>query len=242
MKIIWVLILILSVMECENSGVQRFEDNPYINYQSFQSNNGTNIYFIVVMPENYTADSTYPVLITFPPGSQSKELAEGALEAYWITSSIKTGWIVISPISPNDTLYFEGAEKYVPELMAWIKNQFKVEGNKFHFAGSSNGGLSAFRIALDHTQDVQSLTVLPGYPPGPNDYGILDRLKYIPINMYVGEYDKTFRSPMESTYNKLREIKAWRVSLEIRAGEGHVLQKLTSAELLAVLETTRPEH
>lgn len=237
-----IFIVVFVFIKCENPSYPRLEENPYVSYHYLTSaEKGAYLKFAVIMPESYAPDSTYPVLLTFPPGDQCQEMGEWALEKYWITSSIQKNWIVVSPISPNDTLFDEGAEKHIPNLMQWINGNFNVEGNKFHVAGVSSGGRSAFRIALDYTVQIQSVTVLPGYPPLSIDYTHLDRLKYIPVTMFVGEYDESFLNDMVAAYNRLKEIGAKWVRLEIMSNEEHVIESLTSERLFQILENARPK-
>jgi pimeloyl-ACP methyl ester carboxylesterase len=125
--------------------------------------------------------------------------------------------------------------------MQWIRATFNVEGNKFHVAGISSGGRSAFRIALDYTEHIQSVTVLPGYPPLSIDYTHLDRLKYIPVTMFVGENDDSFLRDMIAAYNRLKEFGAKWARLEIMSDEDHVIESLTSERLFQILENARPK-
>ena len=101
---------------------------------------------------------------------------------------------------------------------------------KFHVAGVSNGGLSSFRAALDHTELFHSLLVLPGFPPNEEDFGALDRLAgVLPVTLYVGENDGDWREAAERADRELREL-GGEISLTVSSGEGHSLQKLTNAE------------
>ena len=62
---------------------------------------------------------------------------------------------------------------------------YNVDG-KFHLAGVSSGGLGAFRIALEHPELFQSMTVLPGIPPLQREFNEMVRLKGLRVSMYVG--------------------------------------------------------
>jgi len=226
---------------CENKMELAFEDNPYVSYHFLTSDGSIFLKFALVMPEYYSSETAYPVLLTFPPGDQTQAMVEWELEKYWIKSTIQQGWIVVSPISPYDTTFFEGAEKYIPNLMEWVRTNYNVEGDKFHIAGVSNGGKSAFRIAIEHSDQVQSLTVLPGFPPSKDDFNKLNRLKSIPVTMYVGENDNTWLNESQKTYDELRDLHASHVRLHILKKEGHELESLTSSELIQVLEDARPK-
>lgn len=234
------MILFLIFSSCERELPLRLTDNPYVQFESLRTEQDVELKFMVVLPEQFSAKKEYPILIAFPPGDQTQELMEGALEFYWMPASIRNGWIVVGLYSPDGTLFYREAAQYIPALFDWLRAQYHVENNKFHLGGNSNGGLSAFRIALDYSNDVSSLTVFPGYPPTGADFKILDKLKYIPVNMFVGEHDTGFLNQMRSTYNTLQEVGAKWSHFEVHSGQGHVIENLSSDELFEYLNKARP--
>ena len=52
-----------------------------------------------------------------------------------------------------------------PEFLTRCSSDYKILNNKFHIAGVSNGGLSAFHIAASYPQYFWSVTGFPGYLP-----------------------------------------------------------------------------
>ena len=62
-------------------------------------------------------------------------------------------------------LFFEGGEKVFPEFFTRILGDYNVLDKKFHIAGVSNGGISAFHIAAMYPQYFWSVTGLPGFLP-----------------------------------------------------------------------------
>jgi pimeloyl-ACP methyl ester carboxylesterase len=93
----------------------------------------------------------------------------------------------------------------------------------FHVAGVSNGGLSAFRVALAQPAEFQSLTVLPGFPPNQAGMDNLASLDGIAINMFVGARDANWRRSMAQTVAELERL-GQTPHFEILPGEGHVLR------------------
>ena len=75
---------------------------------------------------------------------------------------------MILPAAPDGVLFFEGGEKIFPEFITKLLADYKIQDNKFHSAGMSNGGISAFHVAASHPQYFVSITGFPGYLPEAN--------------------------------------------------------------------------
>ncbi len=200
---------------------------------------GTRIEFTLILPDGFEAGASHPTLLAFPPGGQGQAEVDFALDAYWETEARARGWVVVSPVAPAGALFFQESAPLVPEFLATIAAAYPPEGGKFHVAGVSNGGLSSFRAALDHTELFHSLLVLPGFPPNEEDFGALDRLAgVLPVTLYVGENDGDWREAAERADRELREL-GGEISLTVSSGEGHILQKITNAEYFDVLDAAR---
>jgi predicted peptidase len=212
-----------------------------IMFKQITMTDGTPLEFAVVYPEKMSLNQERPVLITFPPGNQDKGMVEWGLYTYWIDWTKQRDWIVISPAAPLGVSFYEGASVYVPELMDWIRNEYQVEGDRFHLAGVSAGGYSGFRIAIDYPENFFSLTVLPGLPPEEEDFDKLDRLLDIKVNMYVGQNDFDWVQPMAVTAQKLTDLGV-DVTFLIIPYEGHVISSITAALLFDLFEMLRPQN
>jgi dipeptidyl aminopeptidase/acylaminoacyl peptidase len=204
---------------------------------SFTAADGTTIEYTLVAPAGFERGATYPVLLALPPGGQGREEVDAGLDRYWEAEALSRGWVVVSPVAP-DELFFEGAERYLPELLDDARRLVEPEGDGFHLAGISNGGLSAFRIALDEPELFRSLLVLPGFPPHAEDFDRLDELVDIPVALYVGENDPDWRAEAERTAAELERL-GGEVTLVVSPGEGHILGKVTGAELYDFLDAAR---
>lgn len=210
-----------------------------IQFQTVEMKDGSTLEYAEVLPEDFDAEQEYPILLAMPPGGQDKAVTEAVMEFYWAVEAYQRGWIVISPVAPDGVLFFSGSEMYIPELLDQISQQYKPEGGKFHLAGISNGGLSAFRIILNNPELFHSLMVLPGFPPNQEDTAKLELLKDIPVAMFVGELDSGWRTAMEEVQAALEAL-GGSVTLEVEAGEGHILREgLNGAKLFDVLDGFR---
>lgn len=207
-------------------------------YYQMTMADGTLLQYGVVLPNNFVAGETYPVLLAFPPGRQTKEMVEAGM-GYWGAEGQARGWVVVSPIAPNDTLFFQGSEQYLPEFVQRIEAIYPLEGGKLHVAGVSNGGISSFRIAIIMPERFASITAVPGFPQT-SDFDKLDTLTHIPVTMYVGENDTSWVERMTATEAEIQRL-GGQVSLTIVPNEGHVIQSLTGVELYDVLDSYRGE-
>ena len=84
----------------------------------------------------------------------------------------KRGYIVVAPAAPDDELFFDDGARIFPEFLKMILADYKIQDNKFHIAGPSNGGIAAFHVAAANPQYFLSVTAFPGYmwepSPAPN--------------------------------------------------------------------------
>lgn len=214
-------------------------EDGMITYYEMTLKDGTILQYGVTLPDSFEAGQTYPILLALPPGPQTQEMVAVGLDNYWASEAYKRGWIVLSPIAPNGTLFFQGSETLIPEFLAHTAAQYRPEGDKYHLAGVSNGGISAFRIALLNPELFHSLMVLPGFPYTEEEMQNLAVLKDIPVTMFVGENDTSWVGRMEQTEERLAGLGA-QVSLEIVPNEGHVIRSLAGGDkLFDILDSFR---
>ena len=174
-----------------------------------------------------------------PTGESGAGRGRPLLDKWWASEATKRGWIVVSPVAPDGQLFFSGSSATLIELMDAVAATYAPEGGKFHLAGVSNGGLSAYRIALDAPKRFASLLVAPGFPPDDTDKAKLKRLVKIPVASYVGEQDSSWREASVRTVREFNRL-GGRATLTVSPGEGHILTKITARQLFDVLEKTRP--
>ncbi|MFM9957232.1 MAG: nuclear transport factor 2 family protein [Phycisphaerales bacterium] len=203
------------------------------------TNDGRQLDYLLVLPAGFDSARAYPVLLALPPGNQTRELAQTALDRYWEAEATTRGWVVIAPIAHNQRSFHSGLERAVPFLLDEVQRSVVFEGGKAHLAGVSNGGKSAFRIATEYPDRFQSLTVLPGFPPDDRATLGLRSLNKLPggVAMYVGDADSKWITPMRETKQRL-EAYGIPATLELWPASEHVVN-IKSVELFDMLETKR---
>lgn len=204
-------------------------------YRRFISSDGTVIEYAVVLPDGFSESQTYPAILAFPPGPQTRDMVNAGLISYWEAQAKTRGFIVVSPAAPGGRLFFRGSEALIPAFLDHVRDTLPIDGSRFHITGVSNGGLSAFRIALAHPELVKSVTVLPGFPPSQAEFANLSALKDIPVRMFVGAQDRAWLENSQTTIDALEAL-GETPHFEILAGEGHFLQSIAGPSATRIFD------
>jgi predicted peptidase len=185
---------------------------------------GITIRYKVILPNNYDAARVYPAVLAFAGGGQTLDGVNAMLDRNWREAETR-GYIVVSPAAPSNNLFFErGGDRIFPDFLDQILRDYKVERGKFHVAGPSNGGLSAFHIASMYPQYFLSVTGFPGYLREESE-ARLKALESLCIYMHVGERDIEWQVPMQRQADLLRE-NGFHLRFTIEPEQGHGIQSL----------------
>jgi predicted peptidase len=149
---------------------------------------GVTVHYKVVLPKNFDPGKAYPGVLGFGGGPQTMNVVESVIARNFRDEAEKRGYIVVVPAAPNDELFFEGGERIFPEFLKQILSDYKIQDNKFHIAGPSNGGIASFHVASLNPQYFLSITAFPGYlwEATPEHIQAISKMC---INMFVGELD-----------------------------------------------------
>jgi poly(3-hydroxybutyrate) depolymerase len=186
---------------------------------------GMPLHYKVVLPRDYDPSKAYPAVLAFPPGSQGMDMVQTTLVRNWAGEAQRRGYIVVIPAAPNGHLFSEDGARVFPEFLNKLLTDYKIRGNKFHIAGMSNGGISAFYIAASYPSFFTSVTGFPGYLPD----ATAERLKALSnlcIHMHVGELDTGWLIAMQKQAADLRAT-GIQPRLTVEKGEQHVIGALT---------------
>jgi len=188
----------------------------------------TTVQYKVILPKNYDPAKTYPAVLAFGGGPQTMEVVDGTIHRNWQQEAESRGYIVILPAAPNGVLFYEGGEKIFPEFIIKILADYKIQDNKFHAAGMSNGGISAFHVAASYPQYFWSVTGFPGYLPDatPARVGALAKMC---INMHVGEFDQLGWTGDIQQQAAMLKKKGLKVQFTIEKGQPHRLDTFAGA-------------
>jgi predicted peptidase len=186
---------------------------------------GMSLYYKVVVPKDYDPAKAYPAILAFPPGSQTNDMVMVTLTGNWAGEAQRRGYIIVIPAAPAGRLFFEEGARVFPQFLDQLLKEYKVRDNKFHIAGMSNGGLSAFYIAASYPRYFLSVTGFPGYLPDatPERIGALAKMC---INMHVGALDSGWLEDMQQQASEFR-AKGMTVKFTVEKGQSHVIRTLT---------------
>jgi predicted esterase len=149
----------------------------------------TTVNYKVVLPDGYDAAKSYPGILALGGGPQTMNTVDNVLNRNFRAEAEKSGYIVIAPAAPDGQLFFENGARVFPEFLKMILADYKIQDNKFHIAGPSNGGIAAFHVAAANPQYFLSVTAFPGYMWEPNA-AKLQAISKMCVFMYVGESDE----------------------------------------------------
>jgi len=146
---------------------------------------GTTVRYKVVLPNGYDPGKAYPAILAFGGGPQTMNTVDSVLNRNFRAEAEKRGYIVIAPAAPDDQLFFEEGARIFPEFLKLMLADYKIQDNKFHIAGPSNGGIAAFHVAAANPQYFLSVTAFPGYMWEPSA-AKLQAISKMCVFMYVG--------------------------------------------------------
>jgi poly(3-hydroxybutyrate) depolymerase len=188
----------------------------------------TTVHYKVVLPDGYDPAKAYPAILAFGGGPQTMNTVDSVLSRNFRAEAEKRGYLVIAPAAPDGQLFFEEGARIFPEFLKLILADYKVQDNKFHIAGPSNGGIAAFHIAAANPQYFLSVTAFPGYMWQPSA-ARLQSIAKLCVFMYVGEADEyRWHGEMKKEAELLR-ASGTVARYTVEKGQPHRLETLAGA-------------
>ncbi len=188
----------------------------------------TTVHYKVVLPNGYDAAKAYPAILAFGGGPQTMNTVDRVLQGNLRAEAEKRGYIVVAPAAPDDELFFEGGERIFPEFLKMILADYRIQDNKFHIAGPSNGGIAAMHVAALHPEYFLSVTAFPGYLWQPTT-AKLQQLSKMCVFLYVGENDPyMWHGEMKQEAEALRSMGSV-ARYTVEKGQPHRMETLAGA-------------
>lgn len=199
---------------------------------------GKKLTYQIITPDKFKPGQTAPVLLVFPPGPQDANTVNAGLSVFDPLCR-ERGWVVVSPEAPSAReLFFRGGEAHIPALLTELRKTVNIEGRKVHVVGASNGGISALHFAALHPELVLSVMAFPGYLIK-EDEPRLERLKSIPVRLFVGSDDQVSWTDAAKRVLELGQKAKLDIALDVRDAQGHVITNLKGEELFGMLDGFR---
>jgi len=189
---------------------------------------GTKVHYKVVLPNNYDPAKAYSGILGFGGGPQTMNVVDSVISRNFRDQAEKRGYIVVVPAAPDGQLFFEGGERIFPEFLKQILADYKIEDNKFHIAGPSNGGIASFHVASLNPQYFLSITAFPGYLWEETPAHI-QAISKMCINMFVGELDPMGWQELMQKQTAEFRAKGIDAHYTVEKGQPHRLETLAGA-------------
>jgi predicted esterase len=185
----------------------------------------TVVHYKTVLPNNYDPAKAYPAVLIMGGGPQTMNTVDTTIARNFRAEAEKRGYIIVGPAAPDDDLFFDEGDRIFPEFLKLILADYKIQDNKFHIAGPSNGGISALHVAAANPQYFLSVTAFPGYMWEPTDEK-LQAISKMCVFMYVGEFDPyRWHAEMSREAEALR-AKGTVARYSVEQGQPHRLETL----------------
>jgi predicted esterase len=185
----------------------------------------TIVHYKTVLPNNYDPAKAYPAVLIMGGGPQTMNTVDTTIARNFRAEAEKRGYIIVGPAAPDDDLFFDEGDRIFPEFLKLILADYKIQDNKFHIAGPSNGGISALHVAAANPQYFLSVTAFPGYMWEPTDEK-LQAISKMCVFMYVGEFDPyRWHAEMNREAEALR-AKGTVARYSVELGQPHRLETL----------------
>ena len=189
---------------------------------------GTTVHYKVVLPNGYDPAKAYPAILALGGGPQTMNTVDAILNRNFRAEAETRGYIVVAPAAPEVGLFFEEGARIFPAFLKMILADYKIQDNKFHIAGPSNGGIASLHIAAANPDYFLSVTAFPGYMWEPTPLK-LRAISKMCVFMYVGELDEyMWHGEMKREAEFLRS-KGTLARYTVEKGQPHRLDTLAGA-------------
>ncbi len=170
---------------------------------------GKKIEIVVRLPADFDADSEYSVMVS--PG-----------DYYWKNSVSPQGWIV----AISDGFFGDGRVTNSKRVLDWLRQRYKIRGDRFHIAGWSANSAGVFEIVMAYPEEFASVTGIAGMP-GRGSEDELSKLAETHVQFIVGERDHYWRQGSER-WHQLMQEEGISSTLEIIQRGDHVMPEIAN--------------
>jgi len=174
--------------EIEDCGPAKDDDGRPVTGVIHVSAGGHHGGFSLYVPEYYSPEQAWPVIIALHGGSGN---GRDFLWS-WLREAKSRGYVLISPKAVNDT-WGDVEERGLFEILAWTSERFNLDPKRILLTGLSDGATFALIYGLAHPDVFTALAPLCGVlHPANEPLGNLARAKDVPIYLVHGALDFLF--------------------------------------------------
>jgi len=144
--------------------------------------------FALYVPEGYTADRAWPVIVALHGGSGNGN----DFLWTWLREAKSFGYVLVAPTAVVDT-WSEIEERGLLEILGWVSQRYQVARERILLTGLSDGATFSLLYGLAHPEIFRALAPLCGVlHPANYALGNLTRAQGVPIYLVHGALDFLF--------------------------------------------------
>ena len=144
--------------------------------------------FSLYVPEQYTPERAWPVIVALHGGSGNGR----DFLWTWLREAKSRGYVLIAPSAVNET-WSDVEERGLLEILRWTADRFHLDLERILLTGLSDGATFALVYGLAHPDVFRALAPLCGVlHPANAPLGNLARAKDVPIYLVHGALDFLF--------------------------------------------------
>jgi tetratricopeptide (TPR) repeat protein len=209
----------------------RIQYPPGQTYETLLSGSGVAVDYKVLRPGHFDHDLTYPVLVIFGPGG-GRRSTDWAMAELVSQRDDTRGWIIVYPVSPEGGWFTHQAHQAFNELMDKLRDDYNVEGEKFHTAGFGRGASVATTYSIISEQYFQTLTTFSGWHwVGFDDDRLVSDFGDIAVRLVVGGED-TFGREMNTRVRNVMYEGGVDVRLSVVEKDDHMLTSVRPSRII----------
>lgn len=175
--------------------------------QSLPTSDGGTVPYLLYLPENYSDTGEKAPLMLFLHG-RGESYGPLSMVAKWgpprrLAAGEPMNYIVASPQCPGDSFWSrDDQQKRLLELLAHLKQTYRVDDDRIYLTGLSMGGFGTWRLAADHPEMFAAAVPVCGR----GDPQTAERLTKLPIWAWHGTDDTAV--PFQNSVDMVEAIKA----------------------------------
>ncbi len=194
------------------------EPNPNANERvglTHVSRGGEHGGFSLYVPESYTPEREWPVIVALHGGSGNGR----DFLWTWVREARSLGYILLAPSALLDT-WGEGDDTGILQILVWLDGHYRIDRRRILMTGLSDGATFGLLYGLLHPDVYRAIAPLCGVlHPANEDVGNLERAAGKPIYLVHGALDFLFpvqmarftrdvleRAGADLTYRELAEL------------------------------------
>lgn len=215
----------------------RVELPPRAEYRPFVGQNKVRFGYQVLLPEGWSEDRSYPVVVAFGPGDSGIHSCDWALAHLWGEAEQRGEAIVVVPHAPDDGWMNRPAHQALNDLLANLIVDFHPPEAKLHMVGYRDGSRLAATFTTMSDQFFQSLTLFGGDGFAAWDDVSMKDFPAIPVHFVYGNLDEVSKTAALRNRDRFREY-GRKVQLTALPGEGPLMTGLWDGKLLEQVAAT----